>query len=155
MARLPQTDNTVNPGMWASGNLRKWNRPYKITINGKFLQGGSYFTCFPYFFRSFQYSPCFIGWMEWAVRLENGCRQLSGTACLVYNDVAGVSWNRTLSFRHVDNPTGTRMHRERVASLSASPYWVDWSILINTLGVLHKIWISFVQYQSIYSWRNK
>ena len=41
--------------------------------------------------------------------------------CLVYSDVAGVSCNRTLSFRHVDNPTGTRMSREWATSLSASP----------------------------------
>ena len=41
--------------------------------------------------------------------------------CLVYKDVAGVSCNRTVSFRPVDNPTGTRMHREWAASLSASP----------------------------------
>ena len=41
--------------------------------------------------------------------------------CLVYSDVAGVSCNRTLFFRSVDNPTGTLMRREWAASLSASP----------------------------------
>ena len=41
--------------------------------------------------------------------------------CLVYSSVAGVSCNRTLSFRPVDNPTGTQGHREWAASLSASP----------------------------------
>ena len=40
---------------------------------------------------------------------------------LVYSGVAGVSCNHTLSFRPVDNPTGTRGHREWAASLSASP----------------------------------
>ena len=40
---------------------------------------------------------------------------------LVYSDVAGVSCNHTLSFRLVDNPTGTRMHHEWAASMSASP----------------------------------
>ena len=50
---------------------------------------------------------------------------------LVYSDVAVVCCSRTLSFRHVDNPTGTRMRRQWPASLSAAPYWVDWTVLVN------------------------
>ena len=51
--------------------------------------------------------------------------------CLVYYGVAGVSCNLTLSFRLVYNPTCTRIHREWATGLSASPYRVDFTILIS------------------------
>ena len=55
------------------------------------------------------------------VRMPAGSRgSLLPRQCLVFNVVAGVSCNNTLSFRLVDNPTGTQMHRELAASLSAS-----------------------------------
>ena len=55
-------------------------------------------------------------------RMPAGARDnLLPRQCLVYSDVAEVSCNRTLSFRPVDNPTGTRGHRVWAASLSASP----------------------------------
>ena len=56
------------------------------------------------------------GWMAAGSRHNLLPRQ-----CLLFSDVAGVSCNRTLSFRPVDNPTGMRMHTEGAPSLSASP----------------------------------
>ena len=55
------------------------------------------------------------GWMECPVWRTDARR------CQGQPDVAGVSCNCTLSFRSVDNPTGTLMRREWDASMSASP----------------------------------
>ena len=54
-------------------------------------------------------------------RMPAGARDnLLPRQCLVYIDVVGVCCRGTLSFKLVDNPTGTRMHREWAARLSAS-----------------------------------
>ena len=70
---------------------------------------------------------CIIYWMYGWSGPSRGRMPASATdnllprQCLVYSDFAWISCYRTFFFRHVDNPTDTRMCREGLQNSSAYP----------------------------------
>ena len=77
--------------------------------------------------------------------------------CHVYSGVAGVSCNRTLSFRLLDNPIGTRIHHEWAASLSACPV-LGWLYHPNQPHYEPETndlkWDDHVLFQTLFNWQS-